>query len=160
MRIEQQVIPGQSIGELKLGMTEEEIKRVTANSPLYYQFEFLNGKAVFIELSESVPNTIDLVCTYQGVDLFHTPAEKIITQLDETSSYYRERLAQMGFRYAFREIGLLLWRSRVLTEQNKQEDWFKEMSLENQQDEMRFQYFETVGVFTPEWPDLKIEFND
>ena len=80
---EQQVVPGKSIGTLKLGMTQAEIEACTRRSPFYYQYEFVADRAAFIEISESAES--EFICSYAGMDLFRTPAEDLIARLDALS---------------------------------------------------------------------------
>ncbi|MFK4343787.1 hypothetical protein [Paenibacillus sp. RC253] len=38
------------------------------------------------------------------------------------------------------------WRSSIFNEKDTLEDWFKEMPPENQEEKLRFQFFETVSI--------------
>ncbi len=46
----------------------------------------------------------------------------------------------------FTEMGLTLYRSRVFTEKDLEEEWFLAQSLDAQEDDKRFFYFETVSA--------------
>lgn len=46
----------------------------------------------------------------------------------------------------FTEMGLTLYRSRVFTEKVLEEEWFLAQSLDAQEDDRRFFYFETVSA--------------
>ncbi len=50
--------------------------------------------------------------------------------------------------YSFPELGLNFWRSGIFKEEDKLEDWFIELSQEDQKEECRFLYFETVSIFS------------
>ncbi|OWR29394.1 hypothetical protein CDO73_14440 [Saccharibacillus sp. O23] len=152
---EQKVLPGQSIGKSKLGMSREELAAAEPDSPFYYQYEFAGDKAVFIELSESAQ--VEFRCLYEDMDLFGTPADELVPRLDAISPYVRDEDAELGFRYLFPQLGMLLWRSRVFREEDREAEWYREMPPENQEDERRFRFFETVAVFSPEWPGLTEE---
>ncbi|OWA36588.1 hypothetical protein B9G55_00435 [Saccharibacillus sp. O16] len=149
MRVDQKVIPGKSIGMLELGMTQAEVEAYTAQSPFAIQCEYVADHAAFIEVSGS--GEIEFDCIYAGMDLFRTPAEELIARLDALSPYRRDEDAELGFRYLFPELGMLLWRSRIMREEDREADWYKEMPPENQEDELRFRFFETAAVFTPAW---------
>ncbi len=155
---EQKVRPGQSIGKLRLGMSREELADAEPDSPFYYQYEFAANKAVFIELSESAQ--IEFRCLYEGMNLFGTPADELIPRLDAISPYLRDEDAEFGFRYLFPRLGMLLWRSRVFREEDREAQWYREMPAENQEDEQRFRFFETAAVFAPEWTGLTEETQD
>lgn len=155
---EQKLLPGQSIGNLRLGMSREELIAADPDSRFYYQYEFTGDRAVFIELSESAQ--VEFRCLYEDMDLFGTPADELIPRLDAISPYLRDEDAEFGFRYLFPQLGMLLWRSRIFREEDRETDEYREMSPENQADEQRFLFFETVAVFSPEWPGLTEETED
>lgn len=140
-----QVKPSISIGELKIGMNENEIDKLTENSPCFFKVEYEDNKCSFIELYSS--GQIEFVCLFGELDLFNTKVSILIPLIDTISPYDREK--SDGYGYYFPEIGLSFWRDIDLTEETMQEDWFKEMSPENQEDTAKHLYFGAVGVFNP-----------
>lgn len=142
-KITVQVKPGFSIGKLKLGMTKSEIDKFTQNYPFFFKFEYQDGKCSFIELSSGAE--INFVCLYDELDLFNTKASVLIPFINKISPYDREK--SDGYSYYFPEIGLSFWRDMNLSEENMQENWFKDMSPENQKDTAKHLYFGSVGVY-------------
>lgn len=159
------VIPGERIGNLRLGMSEGECREVleayrkeyikgrwhyTLHDALRIDYDE-QGKASFIELVTGYEPELLQVLIHlpeQMVDAFHTKANTLIPIIDEVSPYDRSEESP-GFAYYFKELGLALWRGNVFEEEQMNEAWYQEMCVENQQDELRFLYFETVSVMTP-----------
>lgn len=77
--------------------------------------------------------------------MFNTRAKQIVQNLNFISKHEKETNGDTQYIYA--NIGLSLWRSSVFTEETMREDWFKEMCKENQEEEMRYFYFQTVAVY-------------
>lgn len=160
------VIPGERIGNLRLGMSEAECSEVLE----VYRKEYIKGRWHYsindaltcIDFDEQGNiSFIEMVTGYdpqllqvlihlpeQKVDAFHTKANTLIPIIDEVSPYDRSEESP-GFAYYFKELGLALWRGNVFEEEQMNEAWYQEMCVENQQDELRFLYFETVSVMTP-----------
>ncbi|WP_197255653.1 hypothetical protein [Paenibacillus dendritiformis] len=80
------------------------------------------------------------------IPCFRTKADDLVKALDKISPYSRTWDASAGFCYLFTEMGLTLYRSRVFTEKDLEEEWFLAQSLDAQEDDKRFFYFETVSV--------------
>ncbi|WP_454192446.1 Imm26 family immunity protein [Paenibacillus sp. Marseille-Q7038] len=161
------VIPGERIGKLYLGMSEKECRAVLES----YRKEHLKGlwnysfndvfridydqegKSSFIEMVTGYEPELLQVRIHlpeQTVDAFHTKAKMLIPIIDKVSPYDRSE-EDNGYAYYFKELGLALWRGNVLEEEQIEEAWYKEMCAENQQDELRFMYFETVSVMVPDY---------
>lgn len=140
-----QVKPGISIGELKIGMSKSEVDKLTENSPFFFKVEYEDDNCSFIDLFSSAQ--IEFISLFEEIDLFSTKVSTLIPLLDKISPYDREN--SDGYSYYFPKIGLTFWRDMDLTDENMQEEWFKEMSLENQEDTAKHLYFESVGVSSP-----------
>lgn len=153
--------PWQGIGEFKLGMTRNEVEecvqsystkyRVKSLDKNYFRFKIeydSNNKVSFIEVNWDVKENFN--CLFNGIDVFNTKVEILVKEIDKTSQYDRTH-SELGCTYSFPELGLFLWRSREFTEEDRLEDWFLEMSPDNQEEELRFLYFETVSVVAPEY---------
>ncbi|WFR63160.1 hypothetical protein P9222_01640 [Paenibacillus amylolyticus] len=137
------VEPGQSIGDIRLGMTQNEVEQTDAFSfdpNVEYDTE---GKANFIEFYESD----EFKCMLGELDLLGTEADVLIPQLDVIAPYDRED-PELGCSYQFDPIGLILWRPVPMTREDMKEPWFLEMPPENQQDEMKHLRFSTAAVYT------------
>ncbi|MRN54902.1 sedoheptulokinase [Paenibacillus monticola] len=137
------VQPGQAIGPFRLGMTEAEIGISARNYPMHYNVEYDEaGLASFIEIAE--PGE-EWSCRYRDMDLFRTTAKKLIADLDQESPYDR-KYAETGCTYLFSSLGLTLWRSSELTEEEMCSEEFKALPADIQEDELRHLYFEAVAV--------------
>ncbi|MCQ4088398.1 hypothetical protein [Saccharibacillus sp. JS10] len=153
--------PGIGIGKVKLGMTQSEIEEAVQYYKKNYEagtnyFDFFehsfkveydaNGKAEFIEIVAEFEDFFE--CTCYGLHVFKTKADQLISALNEISKYSQD--VSDEYQYIFGDIGLNLWRPSVFTEETRQEDWFQEMSQENQELEMRYFYFQTAAVHSYE----------
>lgn len=138
--------PGKSIGEINIGMSQNDAEKYLSNSQLSFQIEYEGKRVSFIEINAGAE--IDFSCSYDNIDFFKTKATQLVDMLDAISPYDREE--SDGFTYRFPKLGLVLWRNLNFSEEDMKQSWFKEMPIENQKDTMRSLYFETVGVFSPE----------
>ncbi|ELK42695.1 hypothetical protein BAG01nite_20830 [Brevibacillus agri] len=151
--------PGVGIGTIKLGMSKEEVaKCIKEYNQKYNEEHFVNnyfqavfrvkydsnGKVNWIEIPSSVQEVFD--CVFMDIDVFRTKAIDLVEEIDKITKYDRNYI-ELGYAYHFPEIGLLFWRPIVLTEEDLEKEWFKELDPEIQQDEMRNLFFETVTVF-------------
>lgn len=122
------VLPGQAIGPFRLGMTEAEIGISARSFPMHYNVEYDEvGLASFIEIAE--PGE-EWACRYRDLDLFRTTAKKLIADLDQESPY-DHKYAESGCTYRFPIIGLTLWRSTELTEEEMSSEEFKALPAES-----------------------------
>ena len=101
-------------------------------------------------------------CIFHGFDLFNLRASQLIDAFDAISPYIRDRESSAGYTYQFPGFPMTFWRGNVCTEQDLESDWFKELIPENQEDEKRFLFFETVtfhhtGKVFEQRPEIKIE---
>jgi len=137
--------PGKSIGVVKLGMSKDEIELLTKNDSVFYMVEYdIEDRCKFIQIASSTKESY--VCEYSDIDLFNTKVSDLVTLLDNISPYDRNHF-EVGYTYIFPKLGLSLWRPQNISEDIIHEQWFKEMSIENQQDELKHLYFESVSVF-------------
>ncbi|MGG4397349.1 hypothetical protein ABEX25_23875 [Paenibacillus thiaminolyticus] len=89
-----------------------------------------------------------------GIDVFNTKAEKLIEIIDKMTPYLRTSEPDLGSIFDFTEVGLSFYRSNVFTEKEMEEDWFKVKSPEEQEDDLKYLYIETVMVCGLEYYDL------
>ncbi|MDP4099143.1 hypothetical protein OIN60_20700 [Paenibacillus sp. P96] len=140
------IIPGKSIGKVELGMNRADAERLSDD--VWYKNEYdEDGLVNYIQIGYGTKDEYN--CQYNGIDLFNTKADDLVALLDKISPYDRSH-SELGYTYAFPELGLTLWRSSIFTEEMRNEEWFKEMSKENQEDEMKYLYFESIAVFKVE----------
>lgn len=138
------VLPGHSIGPLRLGMSESEITEAAAVFPVFYKVEYDDsGLAVFIEIG--CPGE-EWTCSFAGNDLFATKAERLAFILDQISPYEREH-PESGCTYTFPHLGLTLWRSHALSEADLLTEEYLSLPPDIYEDEQRLLYFESVSVF-------------
>lgn len=102
-----------------------------------FQIQYDNNNIVnYIEIVNS--STYHVVL--EGVDVFKTKAENLISYVEQFSKYLNTPSAQMGFMYIFEDIGISLYRSNVFKEETMKEPWLLQMNQEQKEDELRFQY--------------------
>lgn len=156
--------PGKGIGKLQLGMTKCEVEEclefytdkyeiTQEQNPerfhmkgikAFFQTEYdCEGKVAFIQVSSAIKDV--LTCVFQDVDVFNTKAEELVEKIDRISNYDRDH-PELGWTYEYPELGLTFWRPNILMETDMEEDWFKEMLPEIQEDEKRNLYFECVSI--------------
>jgi hypothetical protein len=151
--------PGRGIGEIELGMTKEEVNDCIERYAAKYQKPYhmdnfikdsfmvkydLEGKVNFIEIPSELKDTFQ--CLFINIDVFNTKADELVRRIDEISPYDRNN-PEMDSCFTFPEIGLGLWRPDVLTEEDLEKEWFKELKPSIQEDTMKNLYFKTVFIF-------------
>lgn len=153
-----EIEPGQAIGTIKLGMSRDEVEECIRQYASRYEcrddisFDFSsyfmpeydsNDRLIALQMTSDVKEHAHCLC--HGFHVFRTKADDLVEALDKISPYARTWDASAGFCYLFTEMGLTLYRSRVFTETDLEEEWFLAQSLDAQEDDRRF-YFETVSV--------------
>lgn len=153
--------PNVGIGKVKLGMTREEVHRVMGNNyfsftrnavniDAYYSSCFQinydkNYVVEFIEMANGIAGHFQVV--FEEVDVFKTKAEALVAYVEKFAGYDKDSAeSKSGYSYIFKDIGLSLWRPRVFKEEFLQESWFQELKQEIKEDEMKYWYFEAVGL--------------
>jgi hypothetical protein len=114
----------------------------------FYHIGYDKDLVAFIEM----PNLYmdNRFVLFNGIDVFRTEAKSLVRlisdygKLDDTD-------CELGYTYRFPSLGLGFWRSRVFEYGMMDEPIFKEMSKENQFDEIRHLYFEAVSVFSSDY---------
>ncbi|MDF2941611.1 MAG: hypothetical protein K0S01_469 [Herbinix sp.] len=153
------VIPQVGIGEVKLGMHRDEVHELVGTNDTniktdsivrgcYYDFCFQieydsNNIVNFIEIINNPTYNV----VFEGVDVFKTKAEKLVSYVEQFSKYLETPSAQLGSMYIFEDIGISLYRSIVCKEETMKEPWFLQLSQEQKEDELRFLYFETIAIW-------------
>lgn len=154
-----EIEPGQAIGTIKLGMSRDEVEECIRQYASRYEcrndisFDFSSyfmpeydsdDRLIALQMTSDVKEHAHCLC--HGINVFCTKADDLVEVLDKISPYARTWDASAGFCYLFPEMGLTLYRSRVFTEKDLEEEWFLAQSLDAQEDDKRFFYFETVSV--------------
>lgn len=150
--------PGVGIGQIKLGMTRAEVDSIVeqyvykykkgTEYPIFFEYVFKieydkSGKVKFIEVTSDIKIFFKCIC-YE-VDVFNTKADSLISRISQEADYAEDTSGET--QYLFIDIGLSLWRASVLKEEDMQENWFKEMDVENQEEEKRYMFFQTIAVY-------------
>lgn len=90
------VVPGESIGPAKLGMTEEDINKIVSETRIYFNAETNNGLVSHIEAAQEAGDRF----IFNEIDLLHTKVTELIPLLDSVSPYDR-RHHELGYTYIF-----------------------------------------------------------
>ncbi|MCM3472222.1 hypothetical protein [Brevibacillus borstelensis] len=158
MTVDNLIIEPGAIGTIKLGMSKDEVEACIQEYARKYQKEYhvrnyfknvfrveydVNERVDFIEIPSSLKDEFN--CLFYDIDVFNTKADDLVNHIDRISEYDRNH-RELGYTYFFPELGLSLWRPIIFKEEYMEEDWFKEMSPENQEDEMKHLYFEAVSI--------------
>lgn len=132
-----EIEPGQAIGTIKIGMCREEVEECIRQYASRYEcrddisFDFSsyfmpeydsNDRLIALQMTSDVKEHADCLC--HGFHVFRTKADDLVEALDKISPYSRTWDASAGFCYLFTEMGLALYRSRVFTEKDLEEEWF------------------------------------
>ena len=147
----------ESIGKIKLGMKREEVYKVlgkpgdsSAQSEWIdlYNIEYRDNKVVFIQIPNTYSN--DYFVLFHGVDVFKTEAKLLVKHISEYGDYNAAD-PELGFSYHFPELGVGFWRPLIFKYEMINDTDFKNMPEENQLDEIKHLYFETVCVYTKDY---------
>lgn len=157
--------PGRSIGTVKLGMTRDEvnlciqkyIREYNDEEQRHFESYIIpeydeNEKLIALQVVRDLKKYANFIC-YE-IDVFNTKAENLIEMMDKITPYLRTSEPELGYDYDFIEVGLSFYRSHVFTEKDMEEEWFTEKSPEDQEDDMKYLYFETVMVCRLDYYDL------
>lgn len=153
--------PGIGIGNLKLGMTKDEVNECIQAYKDKYQKRyhsknfFKNVLRVRYDANEKV-NLIEIPyelkeefrCLLNDIDVFNTKADELVQRIDKISHYDRSN-TEMDTCFRFPELGLTLWRPDLFKEENLEEEWFKELQPDIQEDYKKNLYFSSVAVEPP-----------
>lgn len=159
------VKPNLGINNVYLGMNRNEVHNVKGNEYYVHYNEYSlieayddtllsvhyneSERAFFIEQSNLYS---DYYCVlFEDIDVFKTKAEDLIKYLEKFADYDKNDDARLGFQYIFKDLGISLWRPNVFREEILNESWFQNYSEEQKQDELNYQYFQTVAVWTEEY---------
>ncbi|MFC4775902.1 hypothetical protein ACFO9Q_03805 [Paenibacillus sp. GCM10023252] len=111
------IVPGVGIGPLKLGMSRGEAQEVFShNSTLEFYASHMeydsDDKLIGMEISNPYGPS-SLVLLYNGVDVFKTKAEALVSVIEEAAPYIRDGSSESGYGYIFRELQMSVWRPVV-----------------------------------------------
>ncbi|WP_026475766.1 hypothetical protein [Alkaliphilus transvaalensis] len=158
--------PKQGIGTISLGMSPSEVEQCIKDySNKYLELGFdqkffkhvfqidysSENKVNFIQIISDIKNIFN--CVFKDIDIFNTKAEILIKQIEQISPYDSNHW-ELGYTYAFPKLGLYLWRPSIFKEADKNEDWYKALSLENQEEELKYLYFQTVSIESNDYRNL------
>ncbi|MBO2944900.1 hypothetical protein JJQ72_13055 [Paenibacillus sp. F411] len=145
------IIPGKAIGKVNLGMDKSETETLIENSPIFYNIEYDDYEKVsFIEVANGAKDFYQCLIPDLNLEVFETKASDIVEMLTKNNVYDEDEESLAGLSYRFSDLGIAFWRPYNLKEEDTLEQWFKEMTPENQHEEMKNFYFESISVFNPE----------
>jgi hypothetical protein len=151
--------PQVGIGEVKLGMRSQEVHEVMGNDfiklktgnidrdcyyNLSFQIHYDNNIVNYIEVANSTAYSV----MYENIDIFKIKANEFILYLNKSSKHLNTPSAQLGYMYVFEDLGISLSRSNVFNEETLKEQWFQHLSQEQQNEEFKFLYFESVSLWS------------
>lgn len=151
------LIENQKLGQVHLGMTREEVYKELKQEgdPAAkeewlgdYHLEYRKGKVVFIERPN--PFSADTIVLFKDVDVFKTEASLLIKYISDFGAY-DDTDSEIGYSYRFPTLGIGFWRSSLFEYSMLNSEDFKDMPLCDQLEELRYLYFESVCVFTPDY---------
>lgn len=154
------IIPNNSIGNIKFDMTRNEIKKLLNDEKVgkqnkninffwYEDYTYLIGykenKVVEINITSNISNRYDVLL--DNIDLFKNKVEDIIHYLKNkyllTFDGEDEDLSTL---YEFRSLGISLWRENSFHSKLLSSEEFKILSVENQEYEKKFWFFDTIKL--------------
>lgn len=151
------LIENQNLGPIHLGMTREDVYKTlkqegdpSAKEEWLgdYHLEYRDGKVVFIERPN--PFSADTIVLFKDVDVFKTEASLLIKYISDYGAY-DDTDPEIGYSYRFPTLGIGFWRSSIFEYNLLNSEDFKTMPPCNQLEELRYLYFESVCVFTPDY---------
>ncbi|WP_347488541.1 hypothetical protein ABDB91_15195 [Desulfoscipio sp. XC116] len=160
--------PHIGIGKVKLGMSRkavheimgmnfESLKRDNILIDLYYESCFQvnynkEGVVNFIEIADGIIDNFKVV--FKDIEIFKTKANDLVSYFEKISKYNKDDPdAVLGFMYIFEDIGVSLWRPNVFKEEILHEPWFQQLEQEDKEYELKFQYFESVSIWSKGYYD-------
>lgn len=172
------VIPNESVAELHLGMTREQVEGIvaglcaanggTGNIPesestdveaqfatyrlwptgIYYYVSYLDDALCHITVNGGIEG--QTVATLYGIDLFSQKAQEVVAQLLPYGRCVCDRPDPLlAYTYYFPTLGILLWREMPYHPKLLQQQAYLDLSLENLQYERQFEYFGSCSLETP-----------
>jgi hypothetical protein len=138
-----EVEPLEGVGEIKLGMTRQEVldlmksvpetsgSRMQVESYLGGGLQVFYGKDDQVEFIELLRST-GISAKTKGIDVFGEPAKVVLSQIAEFSEYNQDD-PEVGYSYVFPDLELSLWRPNI-PENEEEEDG---------------KYFSTIGIGIP-----------
>ena len=156
------IIPNKGVGDIYLGMSQEEVEeiltgehRTLRKSDIYYSEDYkehdiiieydASGTVLTIELVDVMTDIYDVY--FNDIEVFKTKAEDIIEALEKLDEcIVEEPDKDLASEYIFQKLGLTFWRSSAFHPKLLDDPEFMEMSESIREDEMKYWYFESIGV--------------
>lgn len=159
------VKPNLGINNVYLGMNRNEVHNVIGNKYYVHYNEHslieayddtllsvhYNESEIAFYIEQSNLYSDNYCVLFEDIDVFKTKPEDLIAYLEKFVDYLNNKDSELGFKYIFKDLGISLWRPNVFREKMLNEPWFQNYSEEQKQDELSYQYFQTVAVWTEEY---------
>lgn len=138
----------ESIGEIRLGMTRDEVEAVTQTMPssIYHNFSYNRVKLEEVELANG--RNIKAVLVDYNIELFRTPVEELIPRLSEITPYRENPMYIEGTMFDFPKLGLKLWREDNITSKDLEDEKFTSLDEDEFEYYREKLYFETVLIYS------------
>ena len=146
--------PRTGIDKIQLGMTKDELRKIEIESGISIEKKYSGclricyddeGLLNFIEIANPYSDLFKVF--FEDIDIFNTKAEELIEFILKFGNYDRENDdSKLEYQYVFKDIGLSLWRPNVFKKEYLDEIWFQNYSMELQEDEMKYLYFQSVSI--------------
>lgn len=172
------VIPNESVAEIRLGMTREQVEAIVAKlcaenggadripdsefnqtrmpyvtyrlgrTGIYYYITYLDNKVAEITVNRGIEG--QAIATLYGVDLFFEKAQDVIAKLRSYGPCVCDCADPLlAYTYDFPTLGIGLWREMVYHPKLLLTQEYQEMSPENVEYQKRFEYFGRCSLGTP-----------
>ena len=138
--IEYEVVPLEGIGQVKLGMHRDGVRKIMGENPetsgSRNQVDNYHGEGFQVFYAEN--DTVEFIellrdsgfsAVARGINIFETTAKESLRLIAQYSDYNQDDL-EVGYSYVFSDIELSLWRP----------------SIPESDDEEEGKYFSTVGI--------------
>ena len=165
MTREIRIIPSESIGVVNIGDTKDTVRqkmkdcdvalKYSVNNQFSKRDSFYEGDffvhydpmdaVSLIEVAYSMNDYLTVL--WNDIPIFSTEADALIQQTRKYAEFIENDESNKGYTYVFDEFGVAYWRPGVFNKKDEAEEWFLELSCENQADERKHLYFESVSVF-------------
>jgi len=122
--------PHKKVGKIAIGMTKNKVRTLlgqpilTRENKDYYDencFQVYYNESDFVEYLE-VSVGIDADVIYNNINIFNTPANKIINEISK-DFLYDPNDPELGYTYTFLQIDIALWRP-VLPDFDEDEGYY------------------------------------
>ncbi len=138
---------GESIGELELGMTRDEVEIITQELPssIHHNFSYYGNRLREIELVNG-RNILAVLAGYD-IELFRTTVEELVPKLSEIAPCVKDPDYMDGTLFNFPQLGLKLWREDNMTLNDLKDEKYTALDKDEFEYYREKLYFDTVLIY-------------